>query len=262
MRKFPVAVWAEMLKVRKSRVFPATLLFIAFVASMMGLFMFVQMYPDISGKLGMIGDKASMMQFGEPGWASFSSLRTQVFAGVGLVGMGFVTSWVFGREFSDHTIKDILTIPVSRVQIVLAKSLVIVLWSVILSLVFLASGLVIGLLIGLPGLSAEILKDFALNYTITSLLTMLLFTPVALLASYSRGFILPLAFVILTMIMANFSGLVGLGPYFPWAIPGLYGVSSENHEMQLNFASYAILLMTCITGLIGTVYFWRWADHK
>ena len=45
---------------------------------------------------------------------------------------------------------------------------------------------------------------------VTSLLTMLLCTPVAFFASYGRGYLPPVGFAIVTL---------GLGPYFPWGIP-------------------------------------------
>ena len=64
------------------------------------------------------------------------------------------------------------------------------------------------------------------------------------------------------MILANFSGLVGLGPYFPWAVPGLYGMPSGAEGMQLNIASYIILICTCLAGLFGTIALWLYADQK
>jgi len=71
-----------------------------------------------------------------------------------------------------------------------------------------------------------------------------------------------MGFVILTLIMANFTGIVGLGPYFPWAIPGLYGTTSGLENLQLNNASYLILFSTGILGLFGTLAIWRFADQK
>jgi len=262
MKSIRTILWVEILKVRKSKIFWATILFFIFVSSMMGLLMFVQKYPEISGKLGMIGDKASMLRFGEPNWQNYFKLLIQGFAGIGLVGIGFVASWVFGREFSDHTIKDILVIPISRIHIVLSKSIIIILWSIILSVIYFTFSLIIGLLIDLPDFSRSIVFQNAHIYVITTLLVILLFTPIAFLASYSRGYILPLGFLILTLILANFSGLVGLGPYFPWAVPGLYGTSNGTESMQLNIFSYIIIIFTSLLGLFGTIAFWRFADQK
>lgn len=257
-----VTLWVESLKIRRSRIFWATVIFFILVSSMMSLVMFVQKYPEISAKLGMIGDKASLLRFGEPDWKNYFRLLIEGMSGVGLVGTGFVTSWIFGREFSDHTIKDILSLPVSRVYIVISKFIMVVLWSVILSFVYFIFGLLFGLLVDLPGLSSEIISANGKIFCATSFLLILLCTPVAFLASYSRGYIFPIGFVILTMILANFSGLVGLGPYFPWAVPGLYGMPSGAVGMQLNIASYIILICTCLAGFFGTIAIWRYADQK
>ena len=262
MKNVLATLWVESLKIRKSRIFPATFVFFMFVASMMGLMMFVQKYPEISAKLGMIGDKASMLRFGEPNWQNYFRLLIEVMAGVGLVGLGFITSWVFGREFSDHTLKDILALPVSRVYIVMSKLILIVIWFALLSVTYLLFGLFVGILIGLPGLNAEIIIKNTSTFLVTSLLSVLLCTPVSFFASYGRGYIFPIGFVILTLILANFSGLVGLGPYFPWAIPGLYGMPSGSETMNLNGASYFILILTSLAGLSGTIAFWLYADQK
>jgi ABC-type transport system involved in multi-copper enzyme maturation permease subunit len=262
MKSIQATIWVEILKVRKSKIFWGTIILFMFISSMMGLLMFVQIHPDISGKLGMIGNKASMLRFGAPNWGNYLVLLIQGIAGVGLIGIGFVASWVFGREFSEHTVKDILTVPVSRSYIVYSKFIIVVIWSIILSFVYFASGLFIGLLIGLPDWSGEIVIQYACKYFITSLLILLLSTPVAFLASYSRGFIVPLAFVILTLLLANFVGMVGLGPYFPWAIPGLFGTPSVTEDLQLHISSYIILICTCLMGLFGTIAFWRFADQK
>lgn len=255
-------LWVEYLKTRKSKIFWATILFFLFVSSMMGLLMFVQIHPEISGKLGMIGNKASMLRFGEPNWENYLTLLILGISSVGLIGIGFVTSWVFGCEFSEHTVKDILALPISRTSIVFSKFIVVVIWSIILALIYFVTGLLIGLVIGLPGWSVVIAYQFAFKYFVTSLFILLLSTPVAFLASYSRGYLVPLGFVILTLILANFVGMVGLGPYFPWAIPGLYGTPDLTDDLQLNIASYIILICTFLVGLYGTIAFWRYADQK
>jgi len=262
MKGIGVSLWVEILKVRKSNMFWATILVFIFVPFMMGMLMFVQLHPEISGKLGMIGSKASMLRFGEPNWQNFFTLLIQGFAGIGVIGIGFVASWVFGREFSEHTIKDILVLPISRSTIVLSKFTVVVIWSVLLSLIYFTVSLLFGLMIHVPDWSHEIVMINFNRYFVTALLTIILSTPVAFLASYSRGYMLPMSFVILTLIAANFTGIVGLGPYFPWAIPGLYGTASGFEGLQLKIASYFILFSTGILGLSGTLAIWRYADQK
>jgi ABC-2 type transport system permease protein len=261
MRPVLVGLWAEGLKIIKSKVFWFSILFFLFVTLMMGLIMFVQIHPEIAKKLGMIGTKATLLRFGAPTWSTYFTLLEQAVAAIGLVGFGFVTSWIFGREYSDKTAKDILALPISRSYIVLSKFIVSVIWCIILATIFFSFALLLGKIVGISGWSGRILSEFFRTYIIVSSLTILLCTPVAFFASFGRGYLLPFAFIILTLILANFIGFVGLGAYFPWAIPGILCTPSIA-GVNLNIASYIILFMTSGLGYIGTLVWWIFADHK
>jgi hypothetical protein len=63
------------------------------------------------------------------------------------------------------------------------------------------------------------------------------------------------------MMLANFTGIVGLGPYFPWSIPGLLTVPS-NEDFHLSLTSYLILFITSIMGYAVTLAWWRFSDQK
>ncbi|WP_235201635.1 ABC transporter permease [Paenibacillus sp. FSL H8-0457] len=39
-----------------------------------------------------------------------------------------MTSWTFGREYSDRTLKDLLVLPISRGKIAIAKYVAIIFW--------------------------------------------------------------------------------------------------------------------------------------
>jgi ABC-type transport system involved in multi-copper enzyme maturation permease subunit len=259
MKNIPAVIYVEYLKIRKSKILLITIIIFIIIPLMLGLMMFVARNPEIAGKLGMIGTKAKM--FGENDWGGYLALLSQAMASVGLIGFGFVTSWVFGREHTDRTMKDLLALPVRRSSIVSAKIVIVFLWCILLALILYVTGISLGLIMNLPGWSAESFWNFSRGYFITSLLTLLLCTPVSYLAGYSLGIIAPLGFVILTMIMAQFIGLIGLGPYFPWAIPGLFSVAKDSPGLQLNFASYLILVLTFILGYAATLRWWQHSDH-
>jgi ABC-2 type transport system permease protein len=252
---------AESLKIRRSKMLWFTIIAFLFMPMMMGLLMFVVKNPEFSRKLGMIGTKTTMLRFGKADWPTYFGLIIQSIAAIGLMGFGFVTSWVFGREYSDRTVKDLLALPVSRSFIVLSKFMVVVIWCVLLSFILFVFGLIIGVMIQLSGWTSEIAFQNAYKFTVTSLLTILLCTPVAFFTSYGRGYLPPMGFVIFTLITAQFIGLVGLGPYFPWAVPGLYSVAAGTEGMQLGAVSYIILYFTCIVGLFATFAWWRFADQ-
>jgi ABC-2 type transport system permease protein len=259
MKNIKATLITECIKLRRSGIFWITIIIFAIIPLMMGLMMFVAKNPEMAAKLGMVGTKATL--FGRNDWQGFLGLLLQSQATIGYIGFGFVTSWIFGREFSDRTLKDVLALPVSRSSIVISKFIVIFFWCALLTLILYSVGLLIGGFIDISGWSAEVFSRFTEKFFITSLLTLLLSPPIAFFACYGRGIIAPLGFLILSLVLAQFIGLIGLGPYFPWAIPGVYTAPEGTEGMQLIFSSYIILVVTSISGFAGTIAWWRYADH-
>ena len=144
---------------------------------------------------------------------------------------------------------------------VLAKFAVIALWSLLISLVLLAASLAMGMLIGLPGWSEGVVYAGIYAYVATVLMTILLCTPVAFFACYGRGYLPPVGFVIAALIVAQFVVALNLGPYFPWAIPALYGMAMTSGTLMPGMVSYVILALMSLAGLIATLAWWRYADQ-
>ena len=63
-----------------------------------------------------------------------------------------------------------------------------------------------------------------------------------------------------TLIAAQFIGILGLAPYFPWAIPITYGTVGAD-GVQLGAVSYIILVSASIVGFLATFAWWRYADR-
>jgi ABC-2 type transport system permease protein len=260
MKNIVATFVTECMKLRRSGIFWITIVIFIIIPLMMGLMMYVAQHPEIIAKLGLIGTKSTLFEKND--WSGYLGLLAQSMASIGYIGFGFVTSWVFGREYSDHTLKDILALPVTRSSIVISKFFVIALWCTLLTLILYAVGFFIGQFVGISGWSIQVFSQFTVKFFITSFLTLMLCTPVAFFASYGRGVIAPLGFVILSLVMAQFMGLVGLGPYFPWAIPGVYTAPAGTEGMQLVLSSYIILVVTTVSGFAGTTTWWRLADQK
>jgi ABC-2 type transport system permease protein len=83
----------------------------------------------------------------------------------------------------------------------------------------------------------------------------------AFVACWTRGYIAPIGFLIVTLVLGNFIGMLGFGPYYPWGIPALYAIK-EVESAHLAVASIIILTMTSIAGLIATLMWWRYADQS
>jgi ABC-2 type transport system permease protein len=258
MKNTIYAFRAEFLKFRRTKILLVTVLAAVFMALMGAFMMFVSMHPDFARRAGMIGEKARLLDTAD--WPAFFALLSQMASVGGMILFGFAASWLFGREYSDKTVKDLLAQPVSRSSIVAAKFIIAALWCALLVVAQVIAGLAAGELAGLPGWSADVFWRGVTAIVVSAALEMLLISPVAFFASVGKGYLIPLGFVILTLILANLSGVLGFGPWFPWAIPGIY--SQSIGTATLGAASYVIVAITSAAGMACTFAWWRYADQK
>jgi ABC-2 type transport system permease protein len=255
MRNLAQALYVELLKARRSSVTLFTALSAALLPLVGGFFMIVLKDPELAQRVGLISAKAHIMA-GAADWPNYLELLAQGLAVGGIVLFGFVGSWVFGREYADRTAKDLLALPTPRAAIVVAKFVVIVLWSALLVLLVLLLGFGVGALVGLAQAAPPLLLHGAVSIVIAALLTIALVTPVAFFASAGHSYLAPLGFVFLTLLLAQVVAVAGWGEYFPWSIPALFAQGEP-----LGAISYVIVVVTCAVGIAATISWWKLADQ-
>lgn len=254
------ALIAELLKLKHAPIVWVT--FIAFaIAPLMGaLFMYLLNDPTNLEEGNALRMKTELMGF-TTDWQSYLGLLTMAIAVGGVLIFGFVASWVFGREYADNTVKDLLAMPISRTKIVHAKFGIYFLWCVALAISNLILGLVIGWLMDLSAVSTVAWLPLFSHYFITALLTIIIGTPIAFFAIWSKGYLGPLGFVALALVLSQIIAATGFGSFFPWSIPGLYSGAGGDTKDQIDIASYSILIVTSIVGYLTTLYHWKYADQ-
>lgn len=251
---------AECMKVIHSKVFLITILASLIMPVMAGFVMFVLKNPEVSRNIGLLGKEASIQ--GTPDWPGYFGLLGKMFPfGMFLIIFGFVVSWIFGREYSDRTLKDLLTLPISRFSVVFAKFIATSVWCLFLFIIAFVFAILIGHLINLSGWSIHLMYDAFFIFLTSFSLSLFLTTPAALLSSFSRGYLAPLGFIVLAIILANFISGIGYTAYYPWAIPGFYTLQKLAGEGVKSVS----IIITCLTGLLcflGTYAWWRYADQN
>lgn len=189
-------------------------------------------------------------------WEQYLTGLLDTLAPLGLIGYTFVAAWVFGREFADRTIKDLLAKPVSRARIVLSKFLVILAWCLLLSVYMFAVGFAVGAIMGVQGGSASFISGLFFKFMITSLMYILVTAPTILLANVTKGYLAPLGLILIIVILSNVLASFGFAPYFPWTIPSVFQSTGS-----LQLSSILILAYTGIVGIAGTFAWWRYAEQ-
>ena len=255
------ALQAEIIKIKSAKILWAT--FIAFgIAPIMGaVFILIVQDSEAMEKAGGLAAKAKAMNF-QANWKSYFDILTQA-VGVGGVGVfGFAASWIFGREYTDGTAKDLLSLPTSRTKIVNAKFILYVIWCLILVLSNLLIGFVLGTIILLQAIDTSILTQSLSDYFVTTILTIIIGVPIAFFALWGKGYLAPIGFMLLTVVISQVIAAIGYGSHFPWSIPGLYSGAGGEYKMLLDNFSYAILILTGIAGYIATTLYWNTADQS
>jgi ABC-2 type transport system permease protein len=259
MKNVVAAFSCEALKVFRSKILWITILGFLMVPLAGGFFMFILKDPELARSSGLISTKAHLAGIAD--WPSYFQFLAQGVAVGGLFIYGFVTSWVFGREYSDRTVKDLLALPISRTLIVAAKFMMVFLWCLFLALLVFGVGLWVGKIVAMPGWSGELAFQGFRTFFIAALLTTALSTPVAFFASFGRGYLSPLGFVLFSLLLVNIVAETGYGEFFPWAIPALYSGVAGSAAALPGIISYVLVVMTSLVGLVGTSLWWRYADQ-
>jgi ABC-2 type transport system permease protein len=250
-------IWIELRKANRSRMPFWTALGSLFMPLGIAFLIFVARNPEISTKLGLVSAKANLLAYSATDWSTYLGLSGQIIAAGGFVLFIIVTSWVFGREFVDGTLKDLLAVPVPRASILLAKFIVVAIWSAGLVIEIYLASLLMGALIKLPGGSINVILQSSDLVVITACLVIGVVTPFALFASVGRGYLLPVGLAVLTLMMTNLVAIIGWGEYFPWAVPGLYVQGTA-----LTPISFWIVALTGLAGMLATYLWWMHADQS
>ncbi len=258
MRDFGNLFWIEWRKAVRSRMPMWTTLGALFMPLGITFLLLVAKNPDISKKLGLVSVKANLFAYAATDWPAYFSVYAEIISAGGLIFFILVISWVFGREWVDGTLKDLMAVPVSRAGIVMAKFAVTALWCTLLAGIIYLVGLSMGMLLQLPGWSVAALWQGSAVILVTTLLVIAVILPFALVAGIGRGYLLPIGAAILTMMFVNFSLILGLGESFPWAIPLLYAQG----DVVLAPFSYLLVVLTAIAGVSATVLWWKYADQN
>jgi ABC-2 type transport system permease protein len=255
----------EFQKVRRSKLLWMSVLVMSFVSLVAGLFMYILKDPDRALQLGLVGAKAQVFG-GTADWSSFLNLLLIMMSIGGLIVFGFIFVWIFGREFSDKTVYDMLALPTSRMTIVIAKMVTGLCWSMLLVLLVFVLMFVIGAGLHLPGWSAAIMVDGLRLLAVTGLLTTVVCTFFIFIASLTRGYLAAVGCIVGAMVLGQIVTQLGYGQYYPWMIPLLYSGAAEaltgRTAEPLGFASYALVTVLGFSSVLATCLWWRHADQS
>lgn len=167
-----------------------------------------------------------------------------------------IIAYLFGREYNEHTLKTMLTIPISRGKFLLAKYVMFLVWILILTVATSLSTVIFGFVAGLDGFTLKLFIDSFAQLLYANVLLFLTFSPFVFLSLFITNMVPAMVGgASLTLVNMLIYGQTW-APYVPWVCPYLIA-SGEIAEYSASISvSYGIILVTFVIGLaISYIYF-------
>ncbi|MBR5954739.1 MAG: ABC transporter permease [Methanobrevibacter sp.] len=188
--------------------------------------------------------------------ALFANVNMYMSAMFAVLIFAIIISYLFGREYNEHTLKTMLTIPISREKFLVSKYIMFLVWIVILTVVTTFSTLIFGFIAGLEGFSLKLFIDSFAELLLANVLLFLTFSPFVFVSLFVTN-------MVPAMVGGAALSLINLmvygqnwAPFVPWVCPYLIA-SGEIAEYSADImVSYGIILATFMIGLaVSYIYF-------
>ncbi len=249
------AVRAEWLKVRRSSVGITISLLLTFALPLMGFGMYRVAERGGTSPLAL---KASAFLVGE-GWVGYVGLVAQIVAVALFLGVGIMTSWVFGREHADRTFPALFGLPTSRPTIARAKFVVLGWWVLLIVALIVAVTALLGFVAEVgPSHFGDIAASLG-KLSAIAVLAALLALPSGYVASVGRGYLPAIGALIVVIAVTQIVVLLGTGGWIPFAVPGLLAAGGDLAPTDVQIA---LVPITASLGIWLTVRWWRNAESN
>lgn len=238
-------VYTELLKLKRAKMFTVSLI----GAAAAPLMVFIG-YLDYTSKR-----PGESILFSE----AFSQTNLYVHLLIGTLLYGVITAYLFNREYVEDTLKNLLTIPVSRTSLIASKLVLLFIWILTLTLVAWGLTLILGLIGQYEGLNAALLLQSLKQFLIGGGLLFLLSTPTMFVTFLFKNYVPTIIFTaVITMgnvALANREYKV----IYPWSAVNAIAENSFVPEYPPLY-SYVAIIATAIIGLIATIIYFKKVD--
>jgi ABC-2 type transport system permease protein len=257
---FAQVLATEFLKLRRSKVTWLTLAALSIGPLAIALMMWIVREPGRAAQLGLLGTKANLSGLTAT-WPAYFSMLTMMVGIGGMLLLSFIVAYIFGREYTEGTAKNLLALPVGRHWFVLAKLVVAAVWWVVLVVAALAESFALGATLGLPDFSATLAVRAVHDALLAAAIAYLLVPVVAWIAMLGRGYLPPLGFALAMLALGNVFIHTGWATWFPWSIVPLFIGSIGEPSTTIATSSLVVVALTFLAGIAATIAQLRWADN-
>lgn len=231
-------IQAEFLKLKNSKIF---------VLSILGA-----LFPPFLMGLGIIEDTQTTYTF----QTLYNVNNEYVIALFAVLLCAIIISYLVGREYEEHTLKSIITVPVSRFKYLIGKYLMFLIWTLILMTIILLSSTAIGFVTGCEGFTTDLFFNEVYQLIGGGFLLFLAMAPFIFIAMIVNNMVPAMvggaALILVNMLAYSRPE----APYFPWIAPYLIVSGNMSQYTCPDYIPYLVILITFAVGfLLSYIYF-------
>jgi len=234
-------IYTELIKMKRSKMFLISLLG-ALVSPVLTFFMLIgynNQNPD------------TILSFK----SFFSQTHLFIVFIIGNMLFALITTYIFNREFEEDTLKNLLTIPVGRIKLIISKLVVLFGWIQIILIFAFISVFILGSIAGFEGINMSMIVNYIQKYIFTGLLLYLLIPSIILITILFKNYVPPLAFSIFVTMGVVIFGQSKYLAFYPWGIPVLMTVDGQSIVYPIIYSWLIIGGLFVISLLINFIHF-------
>lgn len=170
-----------------------------------------------------------------------------------------IVAYLFGREYNEHTLKSVLTVPISKTKYLFGKLAMLLIWIVILAIVSFLAILIFGFIGGADQFSWKVAIEALYHFVSGSILLGLVMSPFIFLSMWMKNLV-PAMICGAGVCLGN---MIMFGqdwaPLFPWMSPQLL---SSGDISQYSYGTLTPSLILLATFLVGLAISWLYFNKK
>ncbi|MCK9151871.1 ABC transporter permease [Methanobacterium alcaliphilum] len=180
----------------------------------------------------------------------------------GMVVYVVLAAYLFSREYSEHTLKTIISVPVSRTKFIISKYITFFIMVMILTTIAWLGTLILGILGGASGLTFNILTISFIQFYSTAILLYLTLSPFVFITLLMKNLVLP----IVAAAAITLGNLIIFGDkwaaLYPWSSVYLLATNTVATTGYGLYVPLLVVLATFLTGFIASYAYFKKADVK
>ncbi len=180
----------------------------------------------------------------------------------GVVVYGAIVAYLFSREYTENTLKSVLSLPVSKISFVIGKFLMFFIWIMILTVVAWSSTLFLSIIGSATNFSLHVIIESLKQYFIGAVLLFLTMSPFVFITLWFKNLIPPvIAGATVAMINVALSN-EDLAVLFPWSSPYLIASGKIVKYQYPESLALLLIVITFLLGFVASLIYFKKEDVK